>query len=328
MLLSRLPPVTFVGGKGGVGKTTVAAALAVASADAGARTLLVSTDPAHSTADVLGAPLGPEPVDVLENLVGLEIDARREADAYIRDVKARIREVTSPRMLKEVEREVDVARASPGAEEAAVFDRFARLMPLAGPDAEYDRIIFDTAPTGHTLRLLGLPELMEGWVAGLVARRRKLGSLGRMWRNVAGAAAGSDSAPGRAASDDDPVLVALERRQERFRAARSIVTDPERAGFLFVLIPERLPILETRRAVDALRTYRIPMLGVVINRVLPESADGDFIARRREREADYLARIDRELGALSRWRVPLREEDVAGPAALRSLAMELAHATG
>ncbi|MFW6206032.1 MAG: ArsA family ATPase, partial [Gemmatimonadota bacterium] len=232
-------------------------------------------------------------------------------------VKERIRDVASPRMLKEIEREVDVARTSPGAEEAALFDRFARLMPRAGDD--YDRVIFDTAPTGHTLRLLGLPEAMEGWVSGLVARRRKLASLGRMWRNVAGAAAGRE----REDEPADPVLEALERRQARFRTARRIVTDPDRAGFLFVVVPERLPILETRRAVDALERYGIPVIGLIVNRVLPDAADGAFLARRRQREAEYVTMIEDRLGALERWTVALRESDVVGMKALRELAGDL-----
>jgi arsenite-transporting ATPase len=302
-------PIVFFGGKGGVGKTTLAAAFALRSAEAGARTLLVSTDPAHSTGDILGVPLSDAVSEVLPRLYALEIDPEAEAERYIADVKQRVRQVASPRILDEVEHEIDLARSSPGAEEAALLDRFAELMRGAGTD--YERVVFDTAPTGHTVRLLSLPELMSRWIDGLVSRRRKVRSLGRMWRNVAGAAAGSAGGAG------DPVLEALEERQARFRAARDIVTDARRTAFVFVLTPERLPILETCKAAAALERSKIPVAAVIVNRVLPADAAGEFLARRREREAGYLEQIDRELARYPRVRVPLFDSDVQGLEGLR-----------
>lgn len=310
--------MTFVGGKGGVGKTTVAAAAALASAESGHRTLLVSTDPAHSTADILGATLGDEAREVQPRLFALEIDPAREADRYIATVRQTIADVTPPRMAAEVERQIDAARVSPGAEEAALFDRFARLLASAG--ATYDRICFDTAPLGHTLRLLALPEQMGDWMQTLISRRRQLGALGRMWKRVAG------TVPAERPEDEDPVLAALEARRARFRAVRTTLTDPARAAFVFVLVPERLPILETARAIETLRRARIPVAGIVVNRVLPTAADGAFLAARREQEGRYLQEIDERFAALPRHRLPLLERDVDGPAALRRLAERLAPA--
>ncbi len=174
-------------------------------------------------------------------------------------------------------------------------------------------MVFDTAPTGHTVRLLSLPELLGRWIDGLVSRRRKVRSLGRMWRNVAGAAAGA------ARTDDDPVLDALERRQDRFRAARAIVTDPDRTAFVFVVTPERLAILETRKAGDALRRSEIPVAAVLVNRVLPDDADGSFVAQRRARQTRYLDQIDAAFDDLPRIRVPLMPGDVEGLPALRTV---------
>ncbi len=309
-------PILFVGGKGGVGKTTIAAALALNAARGGHRTLLVSTDPAHSTGDILETPLGEEPRAVVERLWAMEIDPGREADRYVDDVKRRIVESTAPRLLAEVERQIDVARVSPGAEEAALFERFARIIENEG--AVYDRIVFDTAPTGQTLRLLSLPELMTAWIGGLIAQRKKVNVLGRMWRTVAGAAAGA------APEVEDPVLQALEERRDRFVRAREALIDQQRSAFVFVVIPERLPLLETEKAVAALDKYGIPVGAIVVNQVIPNEAAGGFAAKRRARQREYLARIDSAFGEHHPVAcVPLFDEDVVGLTAIERLCAHL-----
>ena len=307
--------VLFVGGKGGVGKTTVASALALLSADGASRTLLVSTDPAHSTSDIFETALSAEPRSVVDNLWAMEIDPEQEVERYIAEVKGRIAASTPPRLAGEVERQIDIARVSPGAEESALFERFTRVLEEDGE--RYDRVIFDTAPTGHTLRLLSLPETMTAWITGLIAQRKKVNILGRMWRNVAGAAAGSHR------DQDDPVLKALDQRKHRFAHARQLVTDAVRTAFVFVIIPERLPILETDRAVRALAKHGIPVGGIFVNRVLPTEATGEFLERRREREAAYLAEITDTFATHPTQRLPLMESDVVGVGALRRMAEEL-----
>ncbi len=315
-LLTRA--IVFFGGKGGVGKTTLAAAFAIHSAEGGARTLLVSTDAAHSTGDILEAALGAEPRTVVEDLWALEIDPAVEADRYIADVKARIVESTPPRLLDEVERQIDIARLTPGAEESALFERFARI--IQNERDRYDRIVFDTAPLGHTLRLLALPEQMQTWMTALIGRRKKVSALGRMWRNVAGAAAGG-------IDDRDAVMEALEARRDRFALTREVLTDARRTAFAFVLIPERLPILETGKAVRALAKYGIPIGAILVNRVLPDDAEGAFLARRRQRERTYLTRIEETFGGYPVVHVPLLDADVVGVDALRRLAALLAVVT-
>jgi arsenite-transporting ATPase len=298
----------FFGGKGGVGKTTLATAVALVSADEGARTLLVSTDPAHSTGDVLDTNLGPEPRSVETNLWAMEIDPVLEADRYIADVKARIADVTNPRLAAEVERQIDIARVTPGAEEAALFDRFTKLIDQLG--ATYDRVIFDTAPLGHTLRLLALPEQLTLWISGLIGRRRKVNVMMRMWRSVAGAAAGDRL------DRDDPVLAALMERKARFERAREKVTDRNRTAFVFVVIPERLPVLETQRSIEILDRHGIPVGGVVVNRV---SAAG--------RADDYTDTISRSFAAHPIFHVPQVDGVLHGMEPLRGLAGRISRPT-
>ncbi|MFQ5746526.1 MAG: ArsA family ATPase [Gemmatimonadota bacterium] len=313
MLLAR--DILFFGGKGGVGKTTLAAAWAARCAREGTRTLLVSTDPAHSTSDILETRLGPDVRRVVAGLWAMEIDPEVETDRFIEGVKERIADSTAPRLLAEVERQIDIARLSPGAEEAALFERFTRLIEQEGES--FDRIVFDTAPTGQTLRLLSLPEHMGAWIGGLIQQRRKVTALGRMWRRVAGASA----APERPTTDR--VLRALEERRDLFRRARQTLTNGERTGFVFVTVAERLPVLETEKAVGTLARHGIPIAGVVVNRILPEEASGDFTSRRRELERRALERIERTFGGIPLLRVPMADRDLVGLDSLVRLADHL-----
>ncbi len=311
--------VVFFGGKGGVGKTTCAAAFALKAAGSGRRTLLVSTDPAHSTSDVLGADLGPEERPVGPNLEALEIDAAREAEAYVERVRAQLGKVTPPHLRAEMERQIELARVSPGAEEAALFDRMAELVDAVGK--RYDLVVFDTAPTGHTLRLLTLPELLQAWVDGLLERRRNVERLSEMWRRMT-VGRGADERP------EDPIEAVLLERRRTFYRVRRLLLDERRSAFVFVLVPERLPILETGRAIEVLRRHQVPVAGVIVNRVLPEEAgESGFLTARRRQEAAYLAEIDAAFADLPRLVVPLLPSDVTGPTELRAVAAALVGGT-
>ena len=307
--------IVFFGGKGGVGKTTIASAFALNATNKGKRTLLVSSDPAHSTSDILEASLGSTAKLVKADLWAMEIDPSAEADRYIESVKTHIAEATAPRLASEVERQIDIARVAPGAEEAALFERFTRI--IAEERERFDLIVFDTAPTAQTLRLLTLPEQMFTWIGGLVSQRRKVNALGRMWRNVAGTALNDKE------KNHDPILSALEARRARFETTRKILTNPQLSAFSFVVIPERLPIWETERTVNILGKHDIAVGGIVINRILPADEVGGFFARRREQQRPYLERIERSFRAFTTYHANLQERDVVGLEDLWALAQHI-----
>jgi arsenite-transporting ATPase len=307
--------VVFFGGKGGVGKTTCATAFALLAARSGRRALLVSTDPAHSTSDILEANLGAEPKPVTDSLWAMEIDSEREAAAYIERVRANLMKVTAPHLRAEMERQIEMARVSPGAEEAALFDRLADV--LRDAHDRYDLVVFDTAPTGHTLRLLSLPELLQAWVDGLLERRRSVTRMHAMWRQMTDGGGPDDGA-------EDPVEAILLARRRKFYQVRQLLLQPGITTFVFVLIAERLPILETGKAIALLGHHGVPVGGLVINRILPPNAlDHPFLAARKEREATYLEEISRTFPDLPRVRLPLLPHDVVGMESLERIAAAL-----
>jgi arsenite-transporting ATPase len=290
--------VLFFGGKGGVGKTTCASAAALAASRAGKRVLLVSTDPAHSTSDIFERSIGPEPEPIASSLHAMEIDAASESRRYVAEVKAHIAQLFGHEILKEANRQIDLAATMPGAEEVALFDRMGAL--IRGEDSRFDLVIFDTAPTGHTLRLIRMPELMEAWIKALSRSRRAM--LG-------------------VEQDDkqDPIMITLGDRLERLRLLRARLMSGRTTGFVLVLIPERLPIEETSRAIEQLDEAGVKVGALVVNRVLPSETSDAFLAARRRQEQVYLSEIDRRFTAQPIVRVPQMESDVYGLAALERL---------
>lgn len=288
--------VYFVGGKGGVGKSTTSAAFALLLSKLGKKVLLVSTDPAHNTGDLFHMELKGDITNVRKGLDILEINSERETSRYINGVKDNIKGLVKATMLDEVHRQIDLAAASPGAEEAALFDRITSL--ILETIQQYDSIVFDTAPTGHTIRLLTLPELMGVWMDGLLDRRKKINKNYAEWM--------SDGEP-----VEDPIYEKLIERKIRFMKVRAYLLDQSQTEYLFVLNAERLPILETKKAIDTLHQNGIHVHTVVVNKMIPEQADGQFMAKRRENEKVYLKQIRETFRKQRQLLLPLLDRDIS-----------------
>ena len=298
--------ILFFGGKGGVGKTTSASATALAASQSGRRVLLVSTDPAHNTSDILGRPIGPEIVEVRDNLYALEIDAAQESARYVNDVKDRIKGLFGHGILKEANRQIDLAASMPAAEEVALFDRIGSL--IRGEDERFDLLVFDTAPTGHTLRLIRMPELMEAWIRALSRSRRAMLGVEQDDRS-------------------DPIMRSLAERLERLQEFRARLVSPRVTAFVLVLIAERLPIEETSRAMAQLEEAGVRVGALIVNRVLPPDSPDPFLVARQTQERVYLDEIDRRFASALRLRVPQLARDVHGIETLQTIAGALFPAT-
>jgi len=254
----------FFGGKGGVGKTTISSAYGQKCARSGLETLIVSTDPAHSTADVFDQEFDdePRPVEGTPNLSVMEIDPDDELERHLMETKRAMGDQVSPAMVNEIDRQIEMAHQTPGAYEAALFDRFIDVMRDADP---YDRVVFDTSPTGGTLRLLSLPEFLEGWIDRLLHKRKKSVKLFER------AAIGNQEP--RRMMDGDPIIARLQERKEMFEFAKRTLRDE--AAFYLVVNPDELSIRETRRAIGGLADHGLTVRGLAVNRLTPEPDDDE-----------------------------------------------------
>ncbi|MFF0944788.1 ArsA family ATPase [Kocuria sp. CPCC 205300] len=335
--------VLFVGGKGGVGKTAVASATALAQARAGRRVLVVSTDPAHNLGHLWERPVGDritplardldEPEDGGESggglLDGIEVDPIATTDAHLAAVGATVRRLMPEHLAGEVDKHMRLARDSPGTHESAVLERIAELVGTGLDD--YDLVVFDTAPSGHTARLMALPEIMSAWTEGLLRRRVRAERFGAALRGLEDRDAASESIVGTERPRDPREERDLEirrillRRRARFEALREVLVDPRRCAFVIVLAAERLPVLETVELHEQLVRAGVHVGALVVNKRSPADA-GDFLTERRALEEAHLATLRAALPGIPLLQVPLLPGDVVGERALERFGAALVQA--
>lgn len=289
--LNEPPRYLFFTGKGGVGKTSLATAGAVSLADAGRRVLLVSTDPASNLGQVLETEVGPEilPVRLVPGLSSLNIDPEGAAEAYRDRVLGPVRGELPESEVRKLEEQLSGACTT----EIASFDEFTQLLTHPGHGARFDHVIFDTAPTGHTLRLLELP---SAWSSFMVENPDGASCLGP--------------------------LSGLESQRAQYLAAVSALNDPARTLLVLVTRPEVSALKEAGRSSRELERLGVRNQHLVVNGVFRASDPSDPFARAMEdRGREALAGMPESLETLSRESVLLRGQNLVGLEALRRLAL-------
>jgi arsenite-transporting ATPase len=291
-------------GKGGVGKTTVAAATALACADRGTRTLILSTDPAHSLADAFDRPLGSDPTCIDGTLYAQQLDAGERLEDSWAEVQGYLAELFTWTGVDAVE-----------AEELSVVPGLDEVFALSDIKAHadsgaWDTIVVDCAPTAETIRLLSLPDILGWYMDRLFPVGRRVTGVVRplVTRLTSVPVAGDD------------VFAALRRFYDRLDGVRELLTDPAVASVRLVVNPERMVIAEARRTFTYLALFGYRVDAVVANRLLPDAVTDPWFKAWRETHAEHLTAIEDGFAPVPVLRAELAADELVGPASLRAFA--------
>ncbi len=302
------PDVKYIlfGGKGGLGKTTLSAGTSYWLAKQGKKVCVFSTDPQASLSDIFERKIfGQGEVEIASNLYALEIDADKRIAAYQEEIRQKIKDLYKiDEIPDEVEDYINSSAAEPAMAESATFDAMVELMT----SGKYDYYVFDMMPHGHAIRFLGMADILDHWIAKILDVREKASEYG----DVASVMGGKGSL-----AQEDLVLKELEFIRGRLDFVSNMVKDKTHTAFFYVLIPELMPILDTRRALEMFRAFNVTVSGVVLNQVYPrelkdETGVPEFLKNKITTQQQYMEQISQEFTGLIKGSVPMLDREPKG----------------
>jgi arsenite-transporting ATPase len=313
--LARLIPqreYIMFGGKGGLGKTTFSAATGYWLAQQGKKVLVFSVDPQASLSDIFQQDIfGKGAVKVMDNLWAQEIDADSHIKAYQQEIRQKILDLYGfSEVPEEIENYIQAASAEPAMEESAIFDAVVDIV-VSG---SYDYYIYDLVPLGHALYYLSMAKVYDEWINKITRLRQEMAEYEQV----------SSVMRRQKVTEEDQILNELQYIKGRINASSSILTDKQKTAFFFVLVPEEMILLDTRKAAELFSRFDVPIAGYVVNRVLPAELKQqnvpEYLRNRMDMQQRYLMEIDSTFGNNVLAQVPELERDVTGLAAIERLA--------
>jgi arsenite-transporting ATPase len=299
------------GGKGGLGKTTFSAATAYWLAQQGKKVLVFSVDPQASLSDIFQKDIfGKGPVKIMENLWAQEIDADQHIKAYQNEIRQKILDMYGfDEVPEEIEQYIQAASAEPAMEESAIFDAVVDIVV----EGDYDYYIYDLVPLGHALYYLSMAKVYDEWINKITKLREEMREYEEMVSRL----------KREKETEEDQILNELQYIRTRINASSQILTDKEKTGFFFVIIPEEMILIDTAKAAELFAKFDVPIMGYVVNRVVPRELLGQnipsYLKNRIEMQDKYLKQIDDTFGAQVASRVPELERDVTGLEMIKKL---------